>query len=293
VGQTDPCLRPPASSDDAVLAHLLRTDRLARLGSLTAGIAHELNNPVSFVSGNLGALSEYWGWVHSLLREYRSLQQTLSAATAAPAVAEHLARLAALHDRDDLEFVLEDTDKLLADCTEGLKRITDLLGSVRALACRDGAEAHPADVNRCVEDALRVAANELKHRARVVRRLSATTPVAVCGGELVHALVAIISNAVEALAHRGTITVETESVAGGVCIRIADDGEGMAAETLAQAFDPFFTTRQTHGHAGLGLTMAREVAERLGGTIGLSSTPGHGTLVALQLPGTVMPDTTR
>ncbi len=278
--------------DDAVLAHLLRTERLARLGSLTAGIAHELNNPVSFVSGNLGALCEYWEWVRSLLREYRSLQQAMST-TATPAVAEALARLAELHARDDLEFVLEDTDKLLADCTEGLKRITDLLGSVRALACRDGAEAHPADANRCVEDALRVVANDLKHRARVVRRLSATTPVAVRGGELVHALVAIVSNAVEALAHRGTITVETESEAGGVWIRVTDDGEGMAAEAQAQAFRPFFTTRQASGHAGLGLTMAREVAEGLGGTIGLSSTPGQGTVVTLRLPGVAMPDSAK
>lgn len=241
-------------------AQLLQSEKLATLGSLAAGVAHELNNPIGFVKNNAIMLDEYLQTLLPLLRT--------QAAGGDAAVAR----------------MLDDIGPLLHDVIEGSSRIEEIVQGLRSFARRSHDEAEPCDLNQCVEDALKVAWNELKYRGEVLRDLQDLPAVSGHPGELNQVILNLLVNAAQALHEYGEIRVQTRWVDDSVVLTVADNGVGITAEQMPYIFTPFYTTKPADMGTGLGLSISRDIAEAHGGRLEVWSEPGQGSEFRLILP---------
>ncbi len=243
-----------------MLAQLQVAERLAALGTLAAGVAHEINNPLAFIRANLS-------WVHS-----------------------RLSQGAAVRDQGWSEV-----EAALADCEEGAERIRGIVQDLRTHAVPDPrATTGPVDVNSVLEFVLRVADAEVRHRARVFRDLQPVPKVHATQAQLGQVFLNLLVNAVESIppcgAAENEIWVKTrvDPATGGVLVEISDTGSGIASQDLARIFDPFFTTKSGTG-TGLGLFICHRIVTALGGTLGAESGPGAGSLFRVALPAAACP----
>lgn len=246
---------------EALQGRMMRTEKLASIGQLAAGVAHEINNPLAYVKSNLGTLREY-------------LRYLTDAVTAAGVVDEQL------------DFVRDDLPELLDECEDGLRRVTTIIATLKGLA-RDGAGDWGAtDVNEAVTDALRIVSPSLSGRGELTRELSQLPSVEGSSSQLAQVFVNLLTNAMKALGDWGRIRVATwyDASAGYVMVEVADNGEGIPKEALNRIFDPFYTTANAGEGTGLGLAMVHTIIERHGGSIDVASEPGQGTTFRLALP---------
>jgi PAS domain S-box-containing protein len=226
--------------------------RLAALGTLAAGVAHEINNPLSYVVSNLAHVKD---------------------------------PLATLPDPDGT--LRADVIEPLAEAEEGARRVRDIVRQLRAFARADEAPG-PVDPGRALRSALAMAQNELRHRARVSTDLAATAPVLASENRLTQVFVNLLVNAAQAIpegaSDRNEVRVALFPRGDEVVAEIADTGAGMPAETRARIFEPFFTTRAPGGGSGLGLAISHSIVTKLGGRIEVVSTPGEGSVFRVILP---------
>jgi PAS domain S-box-containing protein len=226
--------------------------RLAALGTLAAGVAHDINNPLSYVVSNLAHLTNY---------------------------------LSAVPDRDG--SVRAEVLEPLAEAEDGARRVRDIVRQLGAFARADEASG-PVDPGRVLRGALAMAGNEVRHRARIVTDLAATPAVIASEGRLGQVFVALLVNAAQAIpegrAERHEIRVTLAARGDDVVVEIADTGQGMSVATRSRIFEPFFTTRAPGSGSGLGLAIAHSVVTRLGGRIDVESTQGQGSLFRVTLP---------
>jgi hemerythrin-like metal-binding protein len=254
---------------------LLQSEKMAAVGQLAAGVAHEINNPIGFVNANLGTLGRY----------------TAQLLAIADGCAEHAARhpdssadLEKILAENDLHYLREDMEPLLKESLEGLDRVRRIVGSLMDFAQADG-ETTETDLLAGLEDAQNLAGNEIRHKAEVVRKLSPLPPVRCVPGQIKQVFVNLLINAAQAIEDRGTITLESGVDGDEVWITIADDGCGMTEEVKKRLFEPFFTTRPIGKGTGLGLTVSWDiVVNKHGGCIEVESEPGHGTRFTIRLP---------
>ena len=254
---------------------LLQSEKMAAVGQLAAGVAHEINNPVGFVNANLGTLRRY----------------AVQLLAIADACAEHAAMhpdssadLEKILAQNDLDYLREDMEPLLKESLEGLDRVRRIVGSLMDFAQADG-ETTETDLLAGLEDALILAGNEIRHKAEVVRRLSPLPPVRCIPGQIKQVFVNLLINAAQAIEERGTITLSSGVEGDGVWIAIADDGSGMTEEVGKRLFEPFFTTRPIGSGVGLGLTVSWDiVVNKHGGRIEVESEPGKGARFTIRLP---------
>jgi signal transduction histidine kinase/CheY-like chemotaxis protein len=245
------------SAQKVLQRQLLRADRLAAMGTLAAGTAHEINNPLTFVVSNAALLDEM-----------------LAADGAALDVAEARA--------------------LLADVSSGGERIRIIVRDLVALVRDPGDVPTPVDVRAILESSLAIAGNRLRHRARVVRRYAPDLPL-VAGNEvrLGQVFLNLLLNAADALpdghAEAHTVTAEAEADAEGVVVRISDTGTGMTPAVRDRIFDPFYTTKDIGSGTGLGLSVSLGIVAALGGRIEVESQPGHGSTFAVHLRAVTSP----
>jgi signal transduction histidine kinase len=238
-------------------SRLVTSGRLAAVGELAAGIAHEINNPMAYVRTNLGLLREHWERV--------------------------AAELGKREISDELADVLAEGSELLDESTEGVERATSIVRDVRELShAGEGREA--ADLNRLLEQVLRIARPQLPAGARVERRFG-TLPLLPCIPQrLQQVFVNLVVNAAQAIDEGGTIRVVTESRPDEVVVRVEDDGLGMSPEVCERIFDPFFTTKPVGRGTGLGLAIAYEIVRQHRGEIEVQCPEGGGTRVEVRLP---------
>lgn len=250
---------------------LRHQEKLASLGQLAAGVAHELSNPLAFVAGNLGQLEQYG----RRLIDYAGRLEKL----AAPAAADEIQQLRLA---GKIDFVVEDYPELLAQTRDGIERIRELVGDITEFSRRDRQEMENADIEKLLDTAFAIAHNELKHRATVTKRYGSPPPVRCRPGQLVQVFVNLLTNAAQAMEERGVITVTTGVENDQVVVRVADTGRGIAPADLERIFEPFFTTR--HHGTGLGLAISRDIVRDHGGTITVTSTLGCGSIFTVTLP---------
>jgi PAS domain S-box-containing protein len=236
---------------------LVVSGRLAAVGELAAGIAHEINNPIAYVRANLGQLRLAW----------QALARQLEAAGDA-AWSERA--------REGLEMIDESL--------EGVDRAAAIVRDVKGFS-HAGSERELVDLNRLLLSVLRVASPQLRYRAHVETLLAEVPLVPGSAQELKQVFLNLLLNAGHAVRDGGRIRLSTVEVAGDVYVIVEDDGCGMSADLLARIFDPFFTTRQVGDGTGLGLAIAWQIVRNHGGEISVESEPGRGTLVRVQLPG--------
>ena len=250
---------------------LFQADKLATIGQIAASVAHDINNPLAYVHSNLTLLGDYIGPIRQMLRAGRAL------GAACPVEEATLARIEG------------DLDELVNDSLEGSRRIRDILLELRDFSGRDAETRVRIDVNRAIETSLRVLMNLIRHRARLVREFATDLAETYCNvARLSQILLNLLSNAAQAFAtpalDRNVIRVRTAQVGDHIRVEVEDNGRGIHPDSLARIFEPFFTTRREEGGSGLGLVIAKENAEVLGGTLTVRSTLGKGTCFTVTLP---------
>jgi len=258
---------------------LLQSEKMASIGQLAAGVAHEINNPIGFVNSNLGTLRRY---VEQLL----ALTQAYARRERGPADPE----LAALMQAADLEFIAEDLPSLLADSEDGLSRVRKIVQDLKDFSRVDHADWQDADLNQGLESTLNVVMNEVKYRADVKRAYGPLPPVRCLAGQLNQVFMNLIVNAAHAMpAERsGVITlatgIEPQDGRDWAWIEVADDGCGMSPEVQRRIFEPFYTTKPVGQGTGLGLSMSFSIVQKHGGRIEVQSAPGEGTRFRVWVP---------
>jgi two-component system NtrC family sensor kinase len=244
---------------------LYQAERLASIGQLAAGMAHEINNPIGFVRSNLNSAR---GYVNQLAAALEAAEQGDAQAW----------------QKIDAAFVLEDFAALLKDCIDGVDRVAAIVRDLKGFSNVDRDESGEIDFHASLGELCRLLNARLPKGARLEVSGEAVRRLPCRPGHLHQALFNVLDNAIKAITPGGRISVRC-SVAGGCQhVEIVDDGCGIAAEALPRVFDPFFTTRPVGQGIGLGLTLARDVIVAQGGRIRLDSRPGAGTRIEIDIP---------
>jgi len=264
-------------------AQLVQSERMASLGQLVAGIAHEINNPLGYMTSNLASLSQYLSVFTELLTHYRELATAVAPGLQGPA-AELLTRIQTLQEQEDLDYLLRDVTELLNDSREGAHRVADIVQSLKAYVREDSGQLELVDVNKELATTLKVVWNQLKYRSEVRSDYGPIPPVLGRPAQLNQVFTHLLLNAVQAIPQRGVIHVATSHEGDEVLVRITDTGQGMTPEVLSRLFTPFFTTKPPGQGVGLGLSISAGIASRHKGRIEVRSQPGQGSTFTLRLP---------
>ena len=255
---------------------LLQSEKLASIGQLAAGVAHEVNNPIGFVNSNLGALQRYVENLLGLVDAYGAVETELS-----PTSRE---RLRVLKESIDLAYLRGDVAELISESIEGTSRVRKIVQDLRDFSRAGDSEWHRVDLHSGLESTLNVVWNEIKYKAEVVRDYAALPEVECLPSQMNQVFLNLLVNAAQAIAERGVITLRTRAEGDWVSIAIQDSGCGVAAGIRDRIFDPFFTTKPVGKGTGLGLSVTYGIIEKHGGRIELASEPGHGTTFTIHLP---------
>jgi two-component system NtrC family sensor kinase len=268
--------------------HLIQSEKMAPVGQLAAGVAHEINNPTGFISSNLKTLSDYQADLNGLIRQYRQLVGELNECAekeSFPArMATHLNEITSLEKDVEIDFVLNDITDLIKDCTEGTNRIKKIVLSLKDFAHPGEDKLQEADINQGIESTLNVVWNELKHNATVKKEYG-DLPLVMCyPQQLNQVIMNLLVNASQALQGKAEIGIVTRADGGRIEIRVSDTGCGIPPENLSKIFDPFFTTKEVGKGTGLGLNVAYNIVEKHKGTINVESEVGKGTTFTIRIP---------
>jgi signal transduction histidine kinase len=266
-------------------AHLIQSEKMRSLGELVAGVAHELSNPISFVSAN----------VEHLRRYVNSLARGMEISSTLPLPPDERARFEAQRRHLRIEEALTELPQLLDDCEEGARRTKRIVNELRAFSRSDRQEAwERADVHRGIDSTLGLLSHRLKDRITVHRQFGELPEVECLSGPLNQVFMNILVNAADAIGQRtGNVWISTglsridlpsEAGAPAVTIAIRDDGPGISKEARARIFDPFFTTKAVGEGTGLGLSVSYGIVKRHGGTLTVESTLGSGSTFTITLP---------
>jgi signal transduction histidine kinase len=266
-------------------AKLVHSEKMSSLGQLVAGVAHEINNPVSFIHGNIVHASEYFNDLLSLLQLYQQHY---------PTPKEEIIEKT---EEIDLEFLEEDLARLFKSMKVGSDRIATIVKSLRTFSRLDESDLKDADICECIESALLICESRLKSSSNsapieIIKNYEKLPKLNCYPGELNQVFMNIISNAIDALnedkqeGKTSTIRISTETVdACWIAVKISDNGQGMSEQVRDKIFDPFFTTKPVGKGTGLGLSVTHQIiVERHDGKISCDSTPGQGTEFIIELP---------
>jgi two-component system NtrC family sensor kinase len=255
---------------------LLQSEKMASIGQLAAGVAHEINNPIGYVNSNLKTLGDY---VADLLR-------VVDAVTTAEMLPASRAALDAVCREVDIDYLREDLTAMLAESREGIDRVRNIVQDLKDFSHTDEGNFAWADLHQGIDSTLNIVANEVKYKADVVRDFGTLPQVWCILSQLNQVFMNLLVNAAHAMPadRRGRITIRTQLTGDQVVVEFSDDGSGIAPENLKRIFDPFFTTKPVGKGTGLGLSLAYGIIEKHAGKIGVESSVGVGTTFRITLP---------
>jgi len=254
---------------------LVQSEKLASIGQLAAGVAHEINNPIGYVSSNLYTLQQYTARLLAAL-------EALSAMDHSRAAAEELIEI---RRRFDVDVLTSDLPQLLTESREGLGRVAKIVRDLKDFSRIDHGENWVrADLHQGLESTLNIVANELKFKAQIVKQFGEIPLVECLPAELNQVFMNVLMNAGQAILERGRIIVSTGQSGDQVWVAIEDDGQGIPHEILPRIFDPFFTTKPVGSGTGLGLSISYGIVLKHHGSIHVDSTLGRGTTMLIKLP---------
>ncbi|KVP82817.1 histidine kinase [Burkholderia ubonensis] len=255
---------------------LLQSEKLASIGQLAAGVAHEINNPIGFVSANLNTLKT---WVRGLLDVVAAHEAALPRHDAETRVA-----LAAAGRAADIDYIRGEIATLIDESIDGTMRVRRIVQDLRDFSRPGSDEWSVVDIHAGLESTLNVVHNELKYKADVVREYGDVPHVECLPSQLNQVFMNLLVNAAQAIPGRGVITIRTTSDGDHVTIAISDTGKGMPPDVMRRIFDPFFTTKPVGQGTGLGLSVSHGIVERHRGVIDVTSEPGRGSTFSIRLP---------
>ncbi len=257
-------------------AQLLQQEKMASVGQLAAGIAHEINNPMGFIQSNLGTLKNYG----ETLKEYVQ-DLDLMATKYSEAEQKHLVELRSMLD---IDFVFEDMPTLISESVAGAKRVRDIVQTLKSFSHVDQAEVQEININECLNSTVETAASTLKQKATVVTEFGELPLLECRPHEMSQLFLNLLLNASQAIAQQGEIRVKTSLEGDMIVIAVSDTGCGIPQEIIGRIFEPFFTTREVGKGTGLGLSMCYDIVKKHKGTIKVDSTVGAGTTFTIRLP---------
>ncbi|MDF3071226.1 MAG: histidine kinase, gyrase and HSP90-like ATPase family protein [Polyangiaceae bacterium] len=271
-------------------AQLLESNKLEAIGQLAAGVAHEINTPIQYVSDNTGFLETAFQQLVQVLDETSRVVASLTAEEHAP---PPLRDLTEKFRTMRLDWLREEIPRAIAESMDGLERVSTIVSAMKDFSHPSAAEKEMTDLHDAIMTTVTVARHEWKYVAEIETQFDAAVPSVPClRNELNQVILNLIVNAAHAIAERlgdssskGRITISTALFSGEVELRVQDDGAGIPAAVASRIYDPFFTTKPVGKGTGQGLSIARSVVvERHGGSIRFESTPGAGTCFFVRLP---------
>jgi signal transduction histidine kinase len=271
-------------------AQLLQSEKMASLGQMVAGVAHELNTPLGYVKNNVQLLRELSEPLFELAAAQARLGQCLNDPDCDEAsLAQALQAAEQARQQAAPELLAEDLQQLYGDTLYGLEQIAELVVGLKDFARLDRAMSEEVDLNDCIRSALLIARNNIKDKAEVVQQLGELPRIACAPSQINQVLLNLLTNAAQAIDGMGRIQIRSWADAQGIHISLQDNGRGMPAEVMAKIFDPFFTTKPVGQGTGLGLSISYKIVQDHGGQIRVASEPGRGTRfrISLPLPATV------
>jgi len=257
---------------------LLQSEKMASVGQLAAGVAHEINNPIGFVSSNLRTLTDYLQKIFSVLGGYEQVEEDLGGTL------PQFQAVRALKQKVELDYVRGDAADLLAESLDGAMRVEKIVRDLRDFAQVEAAEWQLANVHDGIDSTLNVVAHELKGKCEVVKQYGDLPPIRCQPMELKQVFLNLLINAAEAIEHAGTITIATGRDDNSVWITIADTGHGIDPDHINRVFEPFFTTKPVGAGTGLGLSVSYGIIKKHGGSLEIASAFGKGTTLTIRLP---------
>ncbi|HEV3263288.1 MAG TPA: PAS domain S-box protein [Gemmataceae bacterium] len=261
-------------------SQLVQSEKLAALGQMVAGVAHEINNPLAFVSNNVFVLQRDVNSLRDLLRLYQAAEALL--ADRHDEVLRHIREFA---DRIDLNYTLDNLEGLLNRTRDGLKRIQVIVSDLRNFARLDESDLHEVDLNAGIASTLNIIRGRAKkHDVDVEADLGPLPPVMCYPAKVNQVVLNLVANAIDACSKGGKVTVRSRANADGVEIHVEDTGSGIDPAIRDKIFDPFFTTKPPGQGTGLGLSISYRIVEDHGGRIDLDSAPGRGAHFTVHLP---------
>lgn len=260
--------------------HLLQSEKLASIGQLAAGVAHEINNPIGFVNSNLGTLKRYITEILSILSAYEKSEEEMSAETREI--------LTELKRKIDISYLREDIYSLLSESMDGIQRVKRIVQDLKDFSHVDTAEVQSANLEQGMDSTLNVVCNELKYKAEVIKYYGGIPNIVCIPTQINQVFMNLLVNAGQAIEEHGTITIRTGEDEGMVWVEVEDTGKGIKPEHLKCIFDPFFTTKPVGKGTGLGLSLSYGIVKKHGGRIEVKSELGKGTMMRVLLP--VIPD---
>lgn len=258
---------------------LMQSEKLASIGQLAAGVAHEINNPIGFIFSNFGTLERYLDDLFQMLSAYEQAEPALAGTPVG-------AQLKALREKVELDFLKEDIPSLMNESKDGITRVRNIVQNLKDFSRVDTSQEWVlADLHHGISSTLNIVNNEIKYKADVVKMFGEIPDIECLPSELNQVFMNLLVNAAHAIhTERGTIIIRTGTEGDNVWIDVEDNGAGIAKENLGRIFDPFFTTKAVGKGTGLGLSLSYGIVKKHFGQIDVFSEVGVGTRFRVTLP---------
>ncbi len=279
VSRTSEALDAQMGERKQLEGQLVQSEKLASIGQLAAGVAHEINNPMGYIFSNFGTLEGYLHQLFEMLAAYENAESALVAP-------EVVTRLRNLRERIELDFLKEDIPVLMRESKQGIGRVRQIVQDLKDFSRVDSTQdLQWADLHQGIDSTLNVVASEIKYKADVVKEYGTLPDVECVPSQINQVIMNLVVNAAHAMGEeRGRITIRTGVEADQVWLEVADTGSGIAPDTLNRIFEPFFTTKPVGKGTGLGLSLSYGIVQKHQGRIEVSSVVGHGTKFRVTLP---------
>lgn len=262
---------------------LVHVEKMASLGVLVAGIAHEINNPLGFIISNFEVVKTYLKSYNKILDAADILIKKMSV-NAAEQVLKEIEEFYEMMGAENMEIIVKDIDPLLSQTLGGLERIKKVVLDLKSFTHANFSISLKADIHQIMDSAINICWNEIKYKVELIKTYG-QIPLIECNEQkLNQVFINLLMNATQAIEGRGTIQIVTCLKHDKVCIQIIDNGKGILPEQLKRIFDPFFTTKPVGQGTGLGLSVSYDIIKQHGGEILVESTPEDGTMFTILLP---------
>lgn len=259
-------------------AQLVQSEKMASIGQLAAGVAHEINNPIGYVNSNLSSLEKYLTDIFAMVDAYEQAERHVADAAT-------LDGLRALKQRLDLPFLREDAVALMNESKEGIGRVKKIVQDLKDFSHADaGDEWQWANLHQGIDSTLNIVWNELKYKCEVNKEYGDIPDIQCVPSQINQVIMNMLVNAGHAIEGRGAITLRTGREGDMIWVDIADTGKGIAPEHIQRIFDPFFTTKPVGKGTGLGLSLSLGIVQKHRGRIDVRSEVGKGTNFRIWLP---------
>jgi two-component system NtrC family sensor kinase len=272
----------------AAQSSLIQSEKLASVGQLAAGIAHEINNPTAFVSSNLKTGEGYVKEVAAFIESYRQSMALMTRSTGGCLTDAQIQSIVngiqQIEKNADFEFIMSDLAEIFEECQEGTERIRKIVADLKDFAHPEEPERHSTDIHQCLDSTINIVWNELKYKVELIKEYGDLPPINCYSQQINQVFVNLLVNAAHAIEKKGIIRIRTLARGENVEVHIIDTGHGIPKQHLTKIFDPFFTTKPVGKGTGLGLSMSYGIIKKHNGRILVESEVGKSTHFTVILP---------